>query len=81
MTNSPLPSSDTAADSPTEGASEIHATSLEHLEEALPETQHEARLWRDDGWTARVIKNEDDRRHDQGRRSGTGACRPVDDGP
>ncbi|MGF6805090.1 hypothetical protein OKW30_000216 [Paraburkholderia sp. Clong3] len=21
---------------------------------------HEARLWRDDGWTARVIKNEDD---------------------
>lgn len=22
--------------------------------------QHEPRLWRDDGWTARVIKNEDD---------------------
>ena len=21
---------------------------------------HEARLWRDNGWTARVIKNEDD---------------------
>lgn len=29
--------------------------------DALPATQiHEARLWRDDGWTARVIKNEDD---------------------
>jgi len=32
----------------------------------LPETEpehvaiHEARLWRDNGWTARVIKNEDD---------------------
>ncbi|CAN7371983.1 hypothetical protein LJR230_002116 [Trinickia sp. LjRoot230] len=25
-----------------------------------PETLHEDRLWRDDGWTARVIKNEDD---------------------
>jgi hypothetical protein len=25
-----------------------------------PETIHEARLWRDNGWTARVIKNEDD---------------------
>src|ERR1700740_2164506 len=60
MTNSPLPSSDTAADSPTEGASEIHETPLDHLEDALPEIQHEARLWRDDGWTARVIKNEDD---------------------
>ena len=28
---------------------------------ALPdEPIHEARLWRDDGWTARVIKNEED---------------------
>ncbi|HSV80826.1 MAG TPA: hypothetical protein VLK85_16635 [Ramlibacter sp.] len=26
----------------------------------LPEALHEARLWRDNGWTARVIKNEDD---------------------
>ena len=26
----------------------------------LPEVLHEARLWRDNGWTARVIKNEDD---------------------
>ncbi len=25
-----------------------------------PEAIHEPRLWRDDGWTARVIKNEDD---------------------
>ena len=25
-----------------------------------PDVIHEARLWRDDGWTARVIKNEDD---------------------
>jgi hypothetical protein len=25
-----------------------------------PEAQHEARLWRDHGWTARVIKNNDD---------------------
>lgn len=25
-----------------------------------PSTIHEARLWRDSGWTARVIKNEDD---------------------
>src|SRR3954449_7366899 len=24
------------------------------------EQQFEARLWRDDGWTARVVKNEDD---------------------
>jgi hypothetical protein len=33
------------------------------LTDALPEDEikiHEPRLWRDDGWTARVIKNEDD---------------------
>src|ERR1700685_2737349 len=48
MTDTPLPSSDTAADFTTEGSSE------------LDESVHEARLWRDDGWTARVIKNEDD---------------------
>lgn len=33
------------------------------LEETDPDSQqicHEARLWRDDGWTAQVIKNEDD---------------------
>ncbi|WP_429473060.1 hypothetical protein [Paraburkholderia sp. WSM4175] len=46
--HTPLPSSDTAADSTTEDSS------------GLGEAVHEARLWRDDGWTARVIKNEDD---------------------
>src|SRR6201747_2870828 len=30
------------------------------LHTAEDTTLHEARLWRDDGWTARVIKNEDD---------------------
>jgi hypothetical protein len=30
------------------------------LQHEQPQTLHEARLWRDDGWTARVIKNEDD---------------------
>jgi hypothetical protein len=48
MTDTPLPSSDAAADPATEDLPE------------LPETQHDARLWRDDGWTARVIKNQDD---------------------
>jgi hypothetical protein len=36
----------------------IDAASDEPL--ATPQVQHENRLWRDDGWTARVIKNEDD---------------------
>jgi hypothetical protein len=44
MTDTPLPSSDLSTE-PHEG---------------VPETQRDARLWRDDGWTARVIKNEDD---------------------
>ena len=26
----------------------------------LPEVLHEPRLWRDNGWTAKVVKNEDD---------------------
>jgi hypothetical protein len=30
------------------------------IEEAAPDRIQEARLWRDNGWTARVIKNEDD---------------------
>jgi hypothetical protein len=30
------------------------------LSSDTPDTIHEPRLWRDDGWTARVIKNEDD---------------------
>ena len=29
-------------------------------EAAVPGVQQDPRLWRDDGWTARVIKNEDD---------------------
>ncbi|HEX7908503.1 MAG TPA: hypothetical protein VF534_10500 [Paraburkholderia sp.] len=48
MTDTSLPSSDAAEDFTTEGSSE------------LGESVHEDRLWRDDGWTARVIKNEDD---------------------
>jgi hypothetical protein len=30
------------------------------LEKEMSESLHEDRLWRDDGWTARVVKNEDD---------------------
>lgn len=45
MTDTPLSSPDPAAEN--------------HAAEA-PETLHEDRLWRDSGWTARVIKNEDD---------------------
>ena len=30
------------------------------MNESEPETLHEPSLWRDNGWTARVIKNEDD---------------------
>jgi len=41
---------DFLADPSTESASELES------EGAI----HEPRLWRDDGWTARVIKNEDD---------------------
>lgn len=34
---------------------------LEHEgEDTTDDSVHEPRLWRDDGWTARVIKNEDD---------------------
>lgn len=32
----------------------------ETTEAALPPPLHEDRLWRDKGWTARIIKNEDD---------------------
>ena len=38
-------------------------TTNPHTESIAPDTAaplHEARLWRDRGWTARVIKNEDD---------------------
>lgn len=51
MTDPSLASSDAAADSAMANLPETVET---------PEVQHEARLWRDDGWTARVIKNEDD---------------------
>lgn len=54
MTDTSLPSPDNAASPATEA---LHDTP--DAPEA-PETLHEARLWRDDGWTARVIKNEDD---------------------
>ncbi|SDV50719.1 hypothetical protein [Chitinasiproducens palmae] len=43
----------TAADSNTSSAPDL-------LEDAGDERVQEARLWQDDGWTARVIKNEDD---------------------
>ncbi len=33
---------------------------MKDLEADEPGFVHEPRLWRDDGWTARVIKNEDD---------------------
>ncbi|CAM3813010.1 hypothetical protein GCM10027565_36920 [Bordetella tumulicola] len=37
------------------------APALEHDgEDTTDDSIHEPRLWRDDGWTARVIKNEDD---------------------
>ncbi|MFX1736413.1 hypothetical protein PXJ20_17970 [Paraburkholderia sp. A1RI_3L] len=49
MTNTSLPSPDCAIDS----AAESHDADV-------PETVHEDCLWRDGGWTARVIKNEDD---------------------
>lgn len=49
MTDTPLSS----PDFPTHCAAE-------DLRADIPETLHEDRLWRDGGWTARVIKNEDD---------------------
>jgi len=45
MTDTPLPSPDTAADPATEDLPE------------LPETQHDPRLWRDDGWAVEMIKD------------------------
>jgi hypothetical protein len=48
MTDTPMPSSETDAEFHAEDAS------------AADESVHEDRLWRDNGWTARVIKNEDD---------------------
>jgi hypothetical protein len=42
---------------------ELFTPSPDDIEESILDADshtHEARLWRDDGWTARVIKNEDD---------------------
>lgn len=52
MTDTPLPSPDLSTDSTDSAASNPGS--------GAPETLHEDRLWRDGGWTARVIKNEDD---------------------
>jgi len=53
MTDMPMSPSDAATDAPADSSAE--STLAE-----LAETLHEDRLWRDNGWTARVIKNEDD---------------------
>lgn len=53
MTDKPSPSSDSATDS-------FAGMSPESEVADSPETVHEDRLWCDGGWTARVIKNEDD---------------------
>ncbi|WP_027802095.1 hypothetical protein [Paraburkholderia dilworthii] len=56
MTDPTLPSSDKAVDPAAEDLPAADSMPLDAEFEAV----HEARLWRDDGWTARVIKNEDD---------------------
>src|ERR1700747_2780250 len=48
MNDTPLPSSDT------------NAEILAHDPSGPDDSVHEERLWRDNGWTARIIKNEDD---------------------
>jgi hypothetical protein len=53
MTDTPLPSPVSATDHAADSAAEGHSAETH-------ETLHEERLWRDDGWTARVVKNEDD---------------------
>ncbi|WP_179401698.1 hypothetical protein [Burkholderia guangdongensis] len=53
MTVTSFPSSDPATDLIADPAAESPVTEA-------PETLHEDGLWRDGGWTARVIKNEDD---------------------
>lgn len=53
MTDTSFPSPDCATDFIADSAAESHVT---EIFEAL----HEDGLWRDGGWTARVIKNEDD---------------------
>ena len=56
MTDPTLPSSDKAVDPAAEDLPAADSAPLDAEFEAV----HEARLWHDDGWTARVIKNEDD---------------------
>lgn len=51
---------DTSLASPDFATDLIADASDERVEAEIPETLHEAGLWRDGGWTARVIKNEDD---------------------
>jgi hypothetical protein len=53
MTDTSLPSRHSSMDVSADSATEMNATEA-------PETLHEPGLWRDGGWTARVIKNEDD---------------------
>ena len=53
MSDTRFPSSDTLIDHTAD------CTPESEIEEA-PESLHEDTLWRDGGWTARVIKNEDD---------------------
>ena len=55
MTDTSLSSTDSAADLISDNAPETHDAQTD-----TPEAIHEDRLWRDGGWTARVIKNEDD---------------------
>ncbi len=51
---------DTSSPSPGSTTDAIADTAAESRASQTAETLHEDRLWRDGGWTARVIKNEDD---------------------
>ncbi|AOJ10553.1 hypothetical protein [Burkholderia mayonis] len=53
MTDTPLPTLDSATDRAADSAAEGHFAERS-------ETLHEDYLWRDGGWTARVVKNQDD---------------------
>lgn len=50
----------TSSPSPDSTTDLIAHSAAESLDPEIPETLHENGLWRDGGWTARVIKNEDD---------------------
>ena len=45
---------------PAHAARNIGGMTPADSEASADEPLHEPRLWRDNGWTARVIKNEDD---------------------